>query len=89
MTNEGQVMSLWKRFVVTLGIGRSGGLDAPKGRLRVVDKVDLELVVRLRMRGSSWREIAKLHPPVKSASSARVKPNVATIRRTFDRHGQS
>ena len=35
------------------------------GRPVVVDKVDAELVVRLRKRGRSWSEIAEAHPSVK------------------------
>lgn len=47
----------------------------------MVDRVDTGLVVQLRDNGRSWREIAEVHPPVKSASGKRVTPSVGSIRR--------
>ncbi len=52
------------------------------GRPAVVDKVDGELVVRMRNQCASWNQIAEAHPPVKSASG-RVRPSVGSIRRAF------
>lgn len=49
----------------------------------VVDKVDAGLVARLRSEGRSWREIAELHPPVRSSSGRKVKPSMGTIRRAI------
>jgi hypothetical protein len=49
----------------------------------VVDKVDAELVVRVRSEGKSWREIAEVHPSIKSATGWRVRPSVGSIRRAF------
>jgi hypothetical protein len=54
------------------------------GRPVVVDKVDAELVARLRAQGRSWREIAEAHPPVKSTSGRKVRPNVGSIRRAWE-----
>jgi len=53
------------------------------GRPVVVDKVDADLVVRLRTDGKSWREIAEAHPPVKASSGKRVRPSVGSIRRAL------
>jgi len=49
----------------------------------VVDKVDADLVMRLRSQGRSWREIAEEHPPVKSGNR-KVRPSVGSIRRVFE-----
>ncbi len=49
----------------------------------VEDKVDADLVMRLRSEGRSWREIAEAHLPVKSASGGKVKPSVGSIRRAW------
>ena len=48
----------------------------------MVDKVDGELVVRLRGEGKSWREIAEAHPSVKSGKR-KVRPSVGSLRRAF------
>lgn len=56
---------------------------ARPGAALVVDKVDTELVVRLRDDGKSWGAIRQAHPPVKSASGKRVRPSVGSIRRAY------
>jgi len=53
------------------------------GRPLVVDKVDAEMVVRLRREGRSWREIREAHPSVK-LRSGKVKPSVGSIRRAYE-----
>ena len=53
------------------------------GRPVVADKVDADLVVRLRAGGRSWREIGEAHPPVRSGSGKRVRPSVGSIRRAY------
>ena len=53
------------------------------GRPVVVDKVDADLVARLRGEGRSWREIAEAHPPARTASGKRVSPSVGSIRRAW------
>ena len=52
------------------------------GRPVVVDKVDADLVLRLRGKGMIWREIAEAHPPVKSGNR-KVRPSVGSLRRAF------
>jgi hypothetical protein len=49
----------------------------------VVNKVDADLVLRLRAEGRNWREIAAAHPPVKSAGGKRLRPSVGSIRRAI------
>ena len=65
------------------------GMEKAKavGQPVVVDRVDAELVARLRSDGKSWREIAAAHPPVRSASGRRVKPSVGSIRRALAQRG--
>ena len=46
------------------------------GRPVVVDRVDADLVVRLRAQGRSWREVTEAHRPVKSVSGRKVRPSV-------------
>jgi DNA invertase Pin-like site-specific DNA recombinase len=53
------------------------------GRPVVVDRVDADLVVRLRNEGKSWREIAEAHPRIKSVKGKWIKPSVGSIRRVF------
>lgn len=52
------------------------------GRPVVVDKVNADLVMRLRGEGKSWWEIAEAHPLVKMPSG-KVKPSMGSIRRAF------
>lgn len=75
--------SIRKGKAVRLGMEKAKAAGKAMGRPAVVDKVDGELVVRLRAEGKSWREIAKAHPPVKSASGRKVRPSVGSIRRAL------
>ncbi|MFH1087056.1 MAG: hypothetical protein V1737_00540, partial [Chloroflexota bacterium] len=61
-----------------MGKARAAGKNV--GRLVVVDKVDAELVMRLRSQGRRWRDIAGIHPAVRSGKS-KVKPSAGSIRR--------
>jgi hypothetical protein len=53
------------------------------GRPGVVTRVDIELVLKLRSTGRSWREIAMAHPEVPSCSGRQVRPSSGSIRRAF------
>ena len=76
--------SIRKGRAVKLGMEKARTLGKAVGRPVVVDKVDTDLVVRLRAQGRSWREIAEAHPPVKSASGRKVRPSVGSIRRAWE-----
>lgn len=76
--------SIRKGKAVKLGMEKARSQGKGVGRPVVVDKVDTELVARLRSQGCSWREIAEAHPPVRSASGRKVKPSVGSIRRAFE-----
>jgi DNA invertase Pin-like site-specific DNA recombinase len=75
--------SIRKGKAVRLGMVKARAKGKAIGRPVVVDRVDAGLVVRLRQDGRSWREIAKAHPVVKSASGKRVRPSVGSIRRAY------
>jgi DNA invertase Pin-like site-specific DNA recombinase len=75
--------SIRKGKAVRLGMDKARAKGKAIGRPVVVDRVDAGLVVRLRQDGRSWREIAKAHPVVKSASGKRVRPSVGSIRRAY------
>ncbi len=75
--------SIRKGKAVKLGMEKAKTEGKNVGRPVVVDKVDADLVVRLRGQGYSWREIAEAHPPVKSGNG-RVKPSVGSIRRAWE-----
>ena len=66
--------SIRKGRAVRLGMEKAKASGKHVGRPVVVDKVDTELVLRLREQGSRWREITENHPPVKSASGRKVSP---------------
>lgn len=51
--------------------------------------MDAELVAQLRSQGNSWRQIADVHPPVKSVSGKKVRPSVGSIRRAFESVGKA
>ncbi|MBF8267728.1 MAG: Resolvase/invertase-type recombinase catalytic protein [Dehalococcoidia bacterium] len=72
--------SIRKGKAVKLGMEKAKAQGKSVGRPSVVDRVDAELVARLRGEGKSWREIAQAHPPVKSGKR-KVRPSVGTIRR--------
>ncbi|MBI4233279.1 MAG: recombinase family protein, partial [Chloroflexi bacterium] len=76
--------SIRKGKAVKLGMEKAKAQGKAVGRPAVVDKVDAELVVRLRSQGRSWREIAEAHPPVRSASGRKVRPSVGSIRRAYE-----
>ena len=76
--------SLRKGKAVKLGMEKAKAEGKNVGRPVVVDRVDAELVVRLRHAGQSWREIAEAHPAVKSASGTKVRPSVGSIRRALE-----
>ena len=59
------------------------GDDRFNGRLMLVDKVDAELVVAVRNKGKSWREIAEAHPAVRSSSGMKDRQSVGSIRRAY------
>ena len=75
--------SIRKGRAVRLGMEKAKATGKHVGRPAVVDKVDAELVVQLRNRGMSWRDVAEEHPTVKLASGKRVKPSVGSIRRAY------
>ncbi len=75
--------SIRKGKAVKLGMEKARDKGKAIGRPVVVDKVDAEFVSRLRSQGNSWRQIAEVHPPVKSASGKKVRPSVGSIRRAF------
>ena len=76
--------SVRKGKAVKLGMEKARAEGKKVGRPVVVDKVDADLVVRLRTQGLSWREIAEAHPSVKSASGTKVRPSVGSIRRAWE-----
>jgi DNA invertase Pin-like site-specific DNA recombinase len=76
--------SIRKGKAVRLGMEKAKAEGKAVGRPVVADKVDADLVVRLRSQGHSWREIAEAHPPVKSGKR-KVSPSVGSIRRAFSR----
>jgi DNA invertase Pin-like site-specific DNA recombinase len=80
--------SIRKGKAVKLGMDKAQAKGKAIGRPVVVDKVDAELVVRLRDEDKSWREIAEAHPLVKSSSGKRFRPSVGSIRRAFGRASQ-
>lgn len=75
--------SIRKGKAVQLGMDKARARGKAIGRPVVVDKVNADLVVRLRAEGKSWREIVEAHPRVKSSSGKRVRPSVGSIRRAF------
>jgi DNA invertase Pin-like site-specific DNA recombinase len=75
--------SVRKGKVVKLGMEKAKAKGKRIGRPVVVDWVDAGLVVQLRQEGKSWRQIAEAHPPVKSSSGKRVRPNTGSIRRVW------
>ena len=75
--------SIRKGKAVKLGMEKAKARGKAVGRPAVADKVDTELVMRLRGVGRSWRQIAEAHPPVKSASGKRVNPSVGSMRRAL------
>ncbi len=81
--------SIRKGKAVTLRMEKAKARGKHVGRPVVVDKVDADLVVRLRTQGYSWREITEAHPRVKSASGRQVSPIVGSIRRAFSATCQS
>ena len=74
--------SIRKGKAVRLGMEKARAKGKNVGRPVVVDRVDADLVVRLRNEGRSWREIADAHPSVK-VGKRKVKPSVGSIRRAF------
>ncbi len=77
--------SIRKGKAVKLGMDKARSQGKAVGRPSVVDKVDAELVARLRDDGRSWREIAEAHPTLKSASGKKVNPSVGSMRRALMR----
>lgn len=75
--------SIRKGKAVRLGMDKARAKGKAIGRPVVVDKVNAELVVRLRAEGKSWREIAEAHPRVRSSSGKRVHPSIGSIRRAY------
>ncbi len=80
--------SIRRGKAVRLGMEQAKARGKAVGRPAVVDKVDAELVARLRAQGMSWREIAEAHPPVKSASGRKVRPSVGSFRRAWETRGK-
>lgn len=80
--------SIRKGKAVRLGMEKAKAQGKAVGRPMVVNKVDGELVARLRVQGRSWREIAEAHRPVKLASGRRVRPSVGSIRRACEARGK-
>ena len=74
--------SLRKGKAVRLGMEKARAEGKSVGRPVVADRVDADLVVRLRSQGRSWREIAEAHPVVR-AGNGKVKPSVGSIRRSW------
>ena len=72
--------SIRKGKAVKLGMEKAKAQGKAVGRPVVVDRVDAELVARLRNEGKSWREITEAHPSVKSGKR-KTKPSVGSIRR--------
>jgi DNA invertase Pin-like site-specific DNA recombinase len=75
--------SIRKGRAVRLGMEKAKANGKLIGRPTVVDNIDADFVVELRLAGKSWREIADTHPPVKSSSGNKVTPSVGSIRRAF------
>lgn len=72
-----------KGKAVRLGMEKAKAEGKKVGHPVVVNKVDADLVLRLRSQGKSWREIAEAHPPVKSGKR-KVKPSAGSIRRAYE-----
>ena len=68
------------------GMRRAKAQGIHVGRPRVIDLVDVELVVDLRSKGRSWRKIARNHPRVTLPSGLTTKLSVGTIRRALEEH---
>jgi len=75
--------SIRKGRAVKLGMEKAKARGKAVGRPEVVDKLDAALVVRLRERNMSWRQIAEAHPPVCLSSGKRVQPSTGSIRRVW------
>ena len=75
--------SIRKGKAVRLGMEKAKARGKAMGRPVVVDKVDAELVVRMRRQGASWSQVAEAHPPVKSSSGKRVKLSIGSIKRVW------
>jgi len=80
--------SLRKGKAVKLGMEKARAKGKAVGRPVVVDRVDADLVLRLRAQGRSWREIAEAHPPVRSASGRKIRPSIGSIRRAWEAEGR-
>jgi len=61
----------------------SHGLSQPR-TMRSTPSLSLYYSLSLRYKDKSWQEIAKAHPPVKSASGRKVNPNMGSIRRAYE-----
>lgn len=68
------------------GMNRAKAQGIHVGRPRVIDLVDVELVIDLRSKGRSWRKIARNHPRVRLPSGLTTKLSVGTIRRAVNEH---
>ena len=75
--------SIRKGKAVKLGMEKAKAKGKAVGRPVVVDRVDADLVGQLRSEGRIWREIADVHPILKSANGRKVKPSVGSIRRAY------
>lgn len=69
---------------VTAGMARAKAQGIHVGRPRVIDQVDVDLVIDLRSTGTAWRRVAKMHPLITVASGKRKRPSVATLRRVME-----
>jgi transposase len=69
------------------GRWRSRWEDNPPGRPRVSDRIDVAWVKERRAQGDSWRQLARTHPAVRSASGRMVQPSLSSLRRALGFNG--
>ena len=62
-----------------MGMGKAKAMGKAVGRPDVVDNIDAELVLSLRIQSKSWSEIAEAHHPVKTASGRKVHSSAGPI----------
>lgn len=78
---------LEKRLIsvrVTEGMARAKAQGIHVGRPRVIDFVDVNLIIELRSHGKSWRDIAREHPEVELPGGQKVRPSHETVRKVIE-----
>lgn len=69
---------------VSAGMARAKSQGVHVGRPRMIELVDIDLVIQLRGQDMPWRDIARAHPLVTLPGGRRKRPSDATIRRVIE-----